>query len=92
MPKAKQQKVWLYFTEEADSSNAMGSKCLRAFACKGGNTSNVMRHLTKHRVQFTFDSLRDPVLSTSACISGDPGPGSVQTTCNDDGAGSVSTG
>ncbi len=63
MPKTKRSKVWLYFTRK-DSENATCSKCSTAVACKGGNTSNLMKHLRAHGINLkaegctVFDSFR----------------------------------
>ncbi|XP_077076835.1 zinc finger BED domain-containing protein 4-like [Siphateles boraxobius] len=70
MPKAKRSKVWLHFTYNAADS-ATCNKCLKSTACKGGNTSNLMKHLTKYGVYLkaeqctVFDNLRDAEASTS---------------------------
>lgn len=67
------------------------------FASKGGHTSNLMMHLMTHGMRLkaerctVFDSLRDPVPSTSAVCVAIPGPNDVETTVDDDSR-SVSTG
>ncbi|XP_033480950.2 E3 SUMO-protein ligase ZBED1-like isoform X1 [Epinephelus lanceolatus] len=75
MPKAKRSKVWLHFTSK-DADSAACNKCSKAILCKGGNTSNLIKHLTTHGIflkaeQCTvFDSLRDPTPSTSSAAIG----------------------
>ena len=39
-------KAWLYFTR-IHADNAHCHKCNKSFACKGGNTSNLLKHLGK---------------------------------------------
>lgn len=74
-PKAKRSKAGLYFTRNADSSTATCKRCLTIFAGKEGNTSNLMKHLRRHRIQH---------ISTV----GAPDPDDVETT---DDANSVTT-
>ncbi|XP_072563755.1 uncharacterized protein [Paramormyrops kingsleyae] len=63
MPKTKRSKMWLYFTRK-DSDTVACSKCFTAVECKGGNTSNLMKHLRVHGINLkaerctVFDSLR----------------------------------
>ena len=49
MPKAKRAKVWLYFTAK-DSDIAKCNKCFKTIMCKGGSTSNVLKHAATHRI------------------------------------------
>ena len=74
--RTKRSKVWLYFTR-VDVDSARCHKCDKSFACKGGNTSNLSKHLAKvHHIQTekctVFDSLArsaSPVLpSTSGML------------------------
>jgi len=59
--RTKRSKVWLYFTR-LDVDNARCQKCNKPFTCKGGNASNLSKHLAKvHHIQTekctVFDSL-----------------------------------
>ncbi|CAB1455956.1 unnamed protein product [Pleuronectes platessa] len=88
MPKAKRSKVWLCFAPK-DRNNATCSKCNKAIASKGGNTSNLMKHLATHNVFLkakactVFECLRErecePMPSTSAVSVGLPAPGDEET-------------
>ena len=89
MPKAKRSKVWLYFSPK-DSNNAKCNKCNKVIASKGGNTSNLMKHLATHKIYLkaeactVFDCLRErePMPSTSAGSVGLPGPSDRETDPN----------
>ncbi|KAL1023220.1 hypothetical protein UPYG_G00037900 [Umbra pygmaea] len=73
MPKARRSKVWLHFTSR-DAYSATCNRCLKAMSCKGGNTSNLMKHLATHRDDLkteqctVFDNLRDASPSTSTAL------------------------
>lgn len=75
MPKAKRSRVWLHFTSK-DADSAVCNKCSKVILCKGGNTSNLTKHLTTHGIFLkaekctVFDSLRDLTPSTSTDASG----------------------
>ncbi|KAL7378124.1 hypothetical protein ABVT39_008878 [Epinephelus coioides] len=105
MPKVKRSKVWLHFTSK-DADSAACNKCSKAILCKGGTTSNLIKHLTTHGIflkaeQCTiFDSLRDPAPSTSSAAIGassipreespTPSPASVIDATDDDSSRSSS--
>src|SRR4029434_6709766 len=86
IPKGKRSKVWLYSAPK-DSNNATCSKCNKAIASKGGNTSNPMKHLATHYIFLkaeaytVFDCLHEcePMPSTSVGSVGLPGPGDGET-------------
>ncbi|XP_033979359.1 uncharacterized protein KIAA1958 [Trematomus bernacchii] len=81
MERTKRSKVWLNFTR-LDLDNARCQMCNKNFACKGGNTSNLSKHLAKvHHIQwekctvFVSSSAVAPStsnVSTSGCITSDP--------------------
>ncbi|KAM8762179.1 zinc finger BED domain-containing protein 4-like isoform 2-T2 [Acanthopagrus schlegelii] len=52
MPKSK---AWLYF-RKTDSNNARCSICDKTIACKSGNTSNMLKHLTVHGINLRAES------------------------------------
>ncbi len=85
MPKTKHSKVWLYFTRK-DSDTAMCSKCFTAVACKGRNTSNLMKHLRAHRINLkaegctVFDSFRT---SAGTISVDDPSPSNTNPSKKD---------
>ena len=98
MPKAKHSKVWLHFTSK-DADSATCNRCLKPMSCKGGNASNLMKHLVTHGVYLkdeqctVFDNLRDARTSTSTAaasvglagqIEESPSPASVVVDITDD--------
>ncbi|KAK0155324.1 Zinc finger BED domain-containing protein 1 [Merluccius polli] len=95
MPKAKRSKVWLHFTQK-DANSATCNRCQKTHACKGGNTSNLMKHLATHGVYLkaeqctVFDKLRDAPSTSAAAAAGQieespsPSPVSVVDITDDD--------
>ncbi|XP_034040278.1 uncharacterized protein LOC117522970 [Thalassophryne amazonica] len=97
MPKAKRSKVWLHFTPKGNDS-ATCHRCHKTIACKGGNTSNLMKHLASHGVYLkaeqctVFDKLSDvsrPSTSAAGAAgqieeSPTPSPASVALHITDD--------
>ncbi|CAL8258573.1 unnamed protein product [Arctogadus glacialis] len=77
----RRSKVWLNFTKINDKS-ARCNICKTIISCKGGCTTNMIKHLRGHGVQITecpvFDALRRPssTASTSAASTSgsDPHP------------------
>ena len=75
MPEAKRSKVWLHFTNK-DANSATCNRCQKTMACKGGNTSNLMKHLATHGVYLkaeqctVFDKLRDAPSTSAAAAAG----------------------
>lgn len=63
MADRKRSEVWLSFTRK-DSDTAKCNTCSREISCKGGSTSNMMKHLLQHGVNVkectVFDVLRSP--------------------------------
>ena len=79
-----------------DADPATCNKCLRTVLCKGGNTSNLMKHLAMHSILLkakqcaAFHRLRNQVPSTSAATNGasilaeeSPSPANVEDTTVD---------
>lgn len=54
----RRSKAWLHFTKENDEA----AKCTTVISCKGGRTTNMIKHLQSHGVDLTegpvFDALR----------------------------------
>ena len=81
METVRRSKVWLNFTKINDKS-ARCNICKTIISCKGGCTTNMIKHLRAHGVQITecpvFDALRRPssvATSSAASTSGsDPHP------------------
>ena len=68
----RRSKVWLYFTRGGDGDKASCNSCQRIIASKGGNTSNMQKHLATHhtirlRECHVFDSLRQTSDNNSSC-------------------------
>ncbi|CAL8310294.1 unnamed protein product [Boreogadus saida] len=68
----RRSKVWLSFTKINDKS-ARCNICKTMISCKGGCTTNMIKHLRGHGVQITecpvFDTLRRPSTSSTASTS-----------------------
>ena len=91
-PKAKRSKVWLHFTSK-ELNSATCNRCNKVISSKGGNTTNLTKHLTTHSVYLkaekctVFDHLRDARPSTSAAQAGQiktPSPAGVVVDNTDD--------
>ncbi|KAG2456857.1 TNR19 factor, partial [Polypterus senegalus] len=71
MPKLKRSRVWLYFTAK-DINSAACNKCLKVIMCKGGNTSNLMKHMASHGVFLkaekctAFDNLQQDITPSTS--------------------------
>ncbi|CAK1597847.1 unnamed protein product [Parnassius mnemosyne] len=70
-------KVWKYFKKNKDASNAQCLKCPKTIACKGSNTSGLVRHLAhvhKIDVRSTEVKMDTEEASTSSSSSGVTAP------------------
>lgn len=70
-------KVWKYFKKNKDASNAQCLKCPKTIACKGSNTSGLVRHLAhvhKIDVRSTEVQMDTEEASTSSSSSGVTAP------------------
>lgn len=51
----KRPKVWLHFLK-VDAESAKCNICDKSIATKAGNTTNLMKHLTMHRINMKAES------------------------------------
>lgn len=78
----RRSKVWLYFTRK-DDHRATCNACKTSISSKGGNTTNMQKHLsTQHAITLqechVFDALRTEANSSAANVSVSASPVNIE--------------
>ena len=79
--RSRRSKVWLSFSKK-DENTANCITCKKDISCKGGSTSNMMKHLLQHRVNLKECSAFDSVRSLNSSTTGFHTPDKATSSSN----------